>query len=202
MSATSRLLNRALLLVGGLVLVASGAATILTGAAAGWTRSWLPADPVTAALSPVRTWAATLPRTGGVPGAVTVTAAVATVLVILLVVFVLTRGGGRTRTVLRLQTEEGATSVDHDLPEAMLARALGERPDVFSARTSVYRVKGEPAIRLTMTVRRGADLARVLSAAELAVREWDAFAGREIPVIVHLADQRWRDRLRASARVR
>ena len=201
MSATSRLLNRALLLVGGLVLVASGAAAILTGAA-GWTRSWLPADSVTAALSPIRTWAATLPRTFGVPGAVSVTAAVATLLVILLVVFVITRGGGRTRTVLRLQTDEGATSVDHDLPEAMLARALGERPDVFSARTSVYRVKGEPAIRLTMTMRRGADLARVLSAAELAVREWDTFAGREIPVIVHLADQRWRDRLRASARVR
>jgi hypothetical protein len=201
-SSTGRVLNRGLLLFCGLLLAAAGAAAILTGTPSGWAGSVLPADAVGTAASQVRASATNLPEVGGVPGAVVVGLAVAVLLTILLVVFLCTRGARRTTTVLDLDSEDGRVRVDRNVADAVLTGALGERTDVLSARTGVYRVKGAPAISLVLTVRRGADLSRVLSAAEDALHEWDALAGVRVPVMVHLSDRGWLDGLRSSTRVR
>ncbi|WP_369374154.1 hypothetical protein AB1046_08165 [Promicromonospora sp. Populi] len=202
MSSTSRVLNRGLLLVCGLLLAAAGAAAILAGMPARWTSSVLPAELVGTARSRLSAAAAGLPEVGGAPGAVVVGLAAAAVLAVLLVVFVCTRGARRTAAVLDLDSVGGRTRVAPDVADAVLAGPLGQRPDVLSARTGVYRVKGAPAISLVLTVRRGADLSRVLSAAEAALDEWDALAGVRVPVMVHLSDRSWLDGLRASVRVR
>jgi hypothetical protein len=73
---------------------------------------------------------------------------------------------------------------------------------VLSARTRVYRVRGTETIDLAVTVRRGADLARVLAATEQAVDAWDALAGVRVPIVVRLSDRSWSDGLRAPDRVR
>lgn len=202
MSSTSAVLNRGLLLLCGLLLGAAGAAAILAGAPPEYTGGWLSVEPADAALSQARAAAADLPAVGGAPGALIVVLCVAVLLTALLVVFVCTRRGGRAATVLDLRSSDGHIRVDPDVADALLAGTLGERPDVLSARTGVYRVKGVPAISLVVTVRRGADLARVLSAAEEALNEWDALAGVRVPVMVHLSDRSWLDGLRSSTRVR
>ncbi len=202
MTSTGRWLNRALLLVCGLLLLVGGAVAVLAGVrpqGAGW---WAPAEYAEPALDRSRTWVAGLPDVGGLSGAQAAALAVAVVLTVLLIVFLSTRGRGRTSTVVRLRADDGRTSVDQGVAGALLAGPLTERGDVLSARTSVYRVKGAPAICLAVIVRRGADLSQVLAAAERAVADWDSLAGVRVPVLVHLADQRWRDRPRTRTRVR
>ncbi|MGI5190887.1 hypothetical protein ACQEVI_22305 [Promicromonospora sp. CA-289599] len=202
MSSASRVLNRGLLLLCGLLLGVAGAAAILAGAPQGYTVGWLPVEPGAAAVAQARSAAADLPAVGGAPGALIVALSVAVLLTVLLVVFVCTRRSRRTATVLDLRSGDGHIRVDPNVADALLAGTLGERPDVLSARTAVYRVKGAPAISLVLTVRRGADLSRVLSAAEDALDEWDALAGVRVPVMVHLSDRSWLDGLRSAARVR
>ncbi|MFE7504142.1 hypothetical protein [Promicromonospora sp. NPDC057488] len=196
MTSTGRWLNRALLLVCGLLLLAGGAAAVLAGTRPGWLA---PAEP---GLERSRTWAASLPDVGGLSGVQAAALAAAIVLIVLLIVFLSTRGRGRTSTVVSLRADDGRTTVDQGVARALLAGPLTERADVLSARTSVYRVKGAPAICLAVIVRRGADLSRVLSAAERAVEDWDSLAGVRVPVLVHLADRRWRDNPRNRTRVR
>lgn len=202
MRSASRVLNRGLLLLCGLLLGVAGAAAILAGAPRSLTDGWPSMQPVGTALSQAWATAAGLPAVGGAPGALIVVLGAAVVLTGLLLVFVRTRRSRRAATVLDLRSDDGRVRVDPDVADALLAGTLGERPDVLSARTGVYRVGGAPAISLVLTVRRGADLARVLSAAEDALDEWDALAGVRVPVMVHLSDRSWLDGLRSSTRVR
>lgn len=200
MRSTSRVLNRGLLLLCGLLLAVGGATAILAGRPSWSASSWLPAEQAGAAASSARRWAAGLPDVGGVPGAAVGALAAAVLLTVLLVVFVSTRRRRRTLTVLHFDADDGHTTVDRSVAEALLSGVLSTRPDVLSARTSVHRVRGTEAIGVAVTVRRGADLARVLSAAEEAVGEWDELAGVRVPVLVHLSDRGWLDGLRSSTR--
>lgn len=200
MNATNRVLNRGLLLVVGIVLAAAGAALIIAAAAPVWFAPVANAADRIAREAMRPTVAVT--QGADAPVAAIVAAAVALVLSVLLVVFVATRGGGRTATVVRDEAGAGATEVDRSVAEAVLGGALRERSDVLSAGVASYRVKRSPAIRLAVRCRRGADVARVLRAAEAAVGEWDALAGTDVPVIVHVTDRRWTDRWRSATRVR
>ncbi|MFI9486697.1 hypothetical protein ACIG47_09925 [Promicromonospora sp. NPDC052451] len=201
MRSGSRVLNRALLLVCGLLLAAAGTAAVLTASAPGRS-GWTPPEPAPRWLAQARESAEGLPSVGGAPGATLVALGAALLLAVLLVVFVATRGRGGTTTVLRLAGQDGSTRVDRDVAAAMLSEVLAERPDVLGARTRVHRVRGVETIGLAVTVRRGADLSRVLTAAHEAVDTWDELAGVRIPVLVHLSDRSWLDGLRPAGRVR
>jgi hypothetical protein len=203
--SNSRVLNRGLLLLCGLLLAAAGMTAVLAGTPSWesrWTGPWSPPDLVGRGLSRAGETAATLPSVGGVPGGVLVGLGLAALLAALLIWFVCTRHRGGTTTVLRLEADGGHTAVDRNVAEALLSAELEERPDVLSARTRVYRVRGTETIDLAVTVRRGADLARVLAATEQAVDAWDALAGVRVPIVVRLSDRSWSDGLRAPDRVR
>ena len=191
MNATNRILNRALLLLVGLVLVAAGLAGVAVAVRPPW---------ATGVIDGAGRWLANVPAA---PPVIWATAGLAAaVLAVLLIAFVFTRGRGRTATVLRAKTAVGVTTVDRDVADAVLAGPLRSRPDVISAHTAVYCVKGAPAIRFAVTVRQGADLSRVLAAAGRSTADWDALAGRPIPILLHLTDRGWRDGLRSAVRVR
>lgn len=203
MNATNRILNRTLLLVVGLILAAVGAAMIFAAARPSWA-----SDAVNAAtgwtertVADMADWTVELSGAGAVPGALLVLLGIALVLIVLLIVFIATRGGGGTSTVVRVDAEDGSTEVDRDVADAVLAARLRARPDVLSARLSAYRVTGRPALKLTVTVRQGTVLSRTLRAAEDAVAEWDALAGTETPVVLHLVGRGWWDRWRSATRV-
>jgi hypothetical protein len=200
--SNSRVLNRGLLLLCGLILAGAGLAALLAGTPSRWTSSWSDPDLVGRGASRLEETAASLPSVGGVPGEVLVGLGLAALLAGLLIWFVCTRHRGGTTTVLRLDADGGRTAVDRNVAEALLSGELEERPDVLSARTRVYRVRGTETVDLAVTVRRGADLARVLAAAEEAVDAWDALAGVRVPVVVRLSDRSWLDGLRTADRVR
>lgn len=205
MNATNRVVNRLVLFLAGVVLLAAGAAALLAGLlAAGvlppWAQGVLPV--VSTAGSSFASSTVEIVGVGTVQVAPLIAGAVVLVLTVLLLVFLFTRGRGRANSVLEVDAREGCTIVDRNVADAILTAPLTARPDVLSARVGAYRVRRTRAIVLAITVQPGASLGAVLSAAETAVRDWDELLGTRIPIMVHLSDRRWRDALRPRARVR
>lgn len=204
MNSTNRVLNRVLLFLGGIILIVGGAAALLWIIRPAWAVDTIDTARAQAQALITEWTAATVPVAGAgdIPIAVLVAFVIAIVLVILLLTFVFSRGGGTSREVHAVTSPTGSTKVDRNVVDALLTEPLAARGDVLSARTSVYEVKGEHTVRLAVTVRQGARLSEVLSAAERAVSEWDLLLGSETPVLIHLTDRSWADRLRSTARVR
>ncbi|MDO5053167.1 MAG: hypothetical protein Q4E05_09805 [Pseudoclavibacter sp.] len=203
MNASNRFANRMLLLLAGLVLIALAGLALLHLAEPLRTQPW--AAQLLAALGGFGQWAVTpleLPLAGRIAPILLLVPLASLLLIVLLAVFVATRGGGRISSVLHRKSPAGRTLVNRDVAQGLLADPLGERRDVISARTRSYRVKGAPALMLDITVRRGADLGRVLAAAEDAVREWDGLLGARVPMVIHFSDRGMLDGMRSSTRAR
>ncbi|WP_101847260.1 hypothetical protein [Zhihengliuella sp. ISTPL4] len=205
MTSAGTAANRTVLLGGGVLLLGAGTALLaagLRGAGA------LPAT-VEDALAPADgivawsgAWGLDLPGTGFVPLWAIVEIAVALLLVVLLVAFLLTRRSRRERTVLRLPGERGATAVDRSVAEELLAAPLAERADVLAARVTSRKVGLGIALGLAVTPRSGAALGALLAAVDHVVQEWDALSGTRLPLVVHIADRGWRELFRSRQRMR
>lgn len=203
MNATNRILNRGVLLIVGLVLAAGGALAVVAGVRPGWAAPLLD-DAASAAgglLGRLGDWRVGVEGGASAPGALIVLLGAGLLCGILALVFLCTRGGGRTAEVLRAESGRGTTAVDRNVADAVLTGVVDERRDVLAVRSAAYRVGGSPALALTVSTRRGAALDAVIAAAETAVQDWDALSGWRSPVLVHLADPRWRDAWRSRARV-
>lgn len=204
MNATNRFLNRALLLVIGCVLAAGGAALILAAMRPPWASELLGfgAHLLRRGESAIEGWTggAFLSSDGTVPAVIALVALL--ILLALCIAFITTRGGGRSATVVRVDSTQGSTQIDRSIAEAVVAGQLRERADVLSASSASFRVRRAPALIISLRVRQRAELPRVLAAAERAMADWDQLAGSEVPIVVHLAGRTWLDRWRAATRVR
>jgi len=199
-NSTNRILNRAVLLIGGVLFAAVGLVALL------WV--WRPAT-VEPALAVVERSLddALHGQTAAVfgsdiPVVLLAASAAALILAVALIIFVFARGRGGVHEVARIRADDGRTDVDRNVVDAVLSGALTARPDVLSARTGVFRVKGVRTVRLAVTVRQGASLGDVLAAAERVIRDWDSLLGGETPILIHLTDRGWLGRYRSAARVR
>lgn len=158
MNATNRFVNRSVLFLVGAALLIAGAVALAAGVlSAGDPPAWVrrPAAEVAAAWESVdnRTWQ--VMGIGPVPMPLLFAAAAALVLTVLLVVFLISRRRGRSKTVLDVHTATGRTTVDRNVVDAVLTEPLIRRPDVLSARTGTYRVGQTRAVELAVTVRPG-----------------------------------------------
>jgi phage tail tape-measure protein len=196
--------NRLVLLLAAALLCAAGAWAIAAGIGASWADDAVArlGSAARTALAPLEGWRWQWPNGAVVTGPVAAGLVLALVVAIAAVAFVATRGGGRTSDVLRAGGPRGVTTVDRSVADAVISQPLAQRPEVLSAHTGAYRVRRTPTLAVTVTVRRGARLDAVVAAAQSAVHEWDALAGNSTPVLLHLADPRWRDAFRSRARVR
>lgn len=188
MTSTSRILNRIVLVLGGLVLLAAAAAGLLVVVSTPLRDA--ARDALAAAVGAFGPEASVdlsgIGMSARAPIAALAAVGAGLVAIVLLLVFVCTRGKGRTRTVLRTGGGEGTTSVDVDVAAAVLADALADAPDVQSARVRAYRVRRAPALHLAITPRGGADLGHLLHDAHRAVARWDELSGERMPVLVHV----------------
>jgi hypothetical protein len=186
MNATNRALNRLLVLVVGLVLLAAGGA-VAVGALlpdVQQTVSGAASDasgPTSDALS------------GGQPWILWVVAVACLVLIALLVWFALRQGGGRTGTLLELSEGKGAGSptgghlvVDAKVAEQMLEEALSDTAGIVSVDVTAFRVKRQTVLRVTANARKGASPLDVRKAVDRAIEAWDALLGTETPVVVQI----------------
>ena len=199
MTSSSRILNRAVLLVAGLLALAGGLLAARPLLPEGFvTTWWRPVQRAIAdALSTVSSWQ--LPW-GASDAARIVAAGAGLVIAVAMIAFLTTRRRRRTRTMLAFADGTGTTSVDETIADAVLTDPLRRRGDVLSSRIKGYRIRGRTALHLSVVPRSGADLSALLAETERAVAGWDALSGTRAPVVVHFADRAGFDRLRSPTR--
>jgi len=200
MTTTNRFLNRLLLLLVGLVLLAVGGA-VAVGALlpdVQQTVSTAAEDasgPASDALS------------GSQPWILWVTAAVALVLILLLLRFIVRQGRGRTSTLLRVSAGSGGSTptggtltLDAKVAEQVLEEALTRDPGIVSVDVSAFDIRHRRVLRITAHTRRGVSPMQTRRTVDTAVRRWDAVLGEETPVVVQIVSG-LRSRMSSASRV-
>src|SRR5947208_16314137 len=108
--------------------------------------------------------------------------AVALILVVLLIVFIVRQGRGHTpRLVDDHVGSSSRTLIELAAPRTLLTEHLKQRPDFIAARVSAYEVDHAPMLKITAQCRRGtspADAARAITDALHAV---DRILGTSTP---------------------
>lgn len=166
MTRSNRTLNRILLALVGLGLLAAAAVLIV---------GLLPAAGIEPGVE------IAIPRAIEAPVLWTV-AVGAAVLALLALAWILTRGRGGTRTAVT----RGDLAIDVHVVEELLRDALSSDPDVVAVSASGHRLRGSTAVRLRIDARRGADLVRLRDRLRRAVDDLDGALGTRIPLLVHI----------------
>lgn len=212
MIATSRILNRAILMVVGVVVLACGLAAIGLVTLPEFRRSWA------SVAAPFHNWlsdqASATPLGDTRHSSLWIAVAAVCVLVMALGLwFVLSRGRGRTSTALLRPSGDaaggvgaggtdaaGTIAVDAAVVEQAITATLAERHELLAVHVNAYRVRRQRALKVSVITRRGADPTRVATYVEEAVRGWDTVLGAELPVLIEIGAD-IRSRIRSTARV-
>ena len=187
MNNTNRALNRSVILVTGLVLLA---VAVLLG---------LLATQVTLRDA----WASVTERVGGTVADWLQSTPLGNtrhswiwiiVLALLLAVvglwlsFILRQGRGHSGHLISEQTSDwGTTQVDSAVAEQALQNALGAHAEFLSTRVSTYRVSRDAVLKVSVTCRRGTSPADVVLVVEQALLALDELLGRRIPALLQIS---------------
>ena len=162
MTRSNRIMNRLILLVLGLVMIAAAAYVV------GARPLGLPdiPKPSVAAL-----WAI-------VGGAV--------VVIVLSLIWIFSRGRGRIRHLIEAQSPDGSVTIDAHLVADLVGDALADQPDVVGVSSTGFRMRGRSVLSLRVTARRGADLARVIREVDTAVDQLDGVLEQQLPILLQV----------------
>ena len=193
MNNTNRALNRFGVFVFGLVLVAVGTAAALAVAVPDWFDGWKAASSAVEEQSP-RVIRTTTVEVLGQSWLLALIPAICILLIVLLIVFIVRQGNGRTAVLLTESVTppadhpaaDGSVTVDAKVAERAIQHALDEYPALVSSTVSTYRVGRVPALKITANVRRGVSPRVVRAFIDETVVAWDAVLGREVPVLIQL----------------
>jgi hypothetical protein len=188
MNSTPALLNRVLIGILGLKLLAVGLLLILLAtvpAVASWWHSW--SGSVWSGINQ----AFNSTRFPGRPESWLwiVVAFALLVLIGLMVAWIAQQGKGRSNLLVAEfdpGTVAGDVRIGGGVAEQALKQALAERPDLAGATVATYEVRGAPALKVRLQPRQG--VAPHLLAAEVAalVDALDTVVGKRTPVLIHI----------------
>lgn len=188
MNRTPRALNRILLGLLGLVLIALGGGLLwisFDGAAA---RRWQAFAPD--ALDSLYEFGARTGMPGQSQSWFWALLSLATVVaIVLLILWAAAQGRGRTGTLVSDYDDDGApgrVAISSAVAEQALRSALQEDPEVAAAAVSTYDVRGGSALRIRITARPGAAPHLVAADATRLVEALDVALGRETPVLISI----------------
>lgn len=203
MNNTPRLLNRILIGVLGITLLASGALLALLAdvpAVTIWWRDW--------AGGAWGVWRGLFERTR-FPGSQDSWLWLAVAVVLLLVIGAMVawlsqQGKGRANLLVAEEDPgdvPGNVRIGGGVAEQALRAALADRPDLAGASVATYEIRGEPALKIRVQPRQG--VAPHILAAELSalVEALDAVIGKRTPVLIHIGSGA-RSRFGRAERVR
>jgi hypothetical protein len=189
MNSTPRLLNRVLIGILGLVLLAAGILLMLlaTVPAVGvWWQAWSGG-----------VWASASQLLGATrfPGRQEswlwiVLALVLILLIGLMVAWVAQQGKGRSDLLLAAEDPGGVPGdvrIGSGVAEQSLKEAFAERPDLAGTTVTTFDIRGEPALRIRLHPRPGVAPHLLVADAAALVSALDRVVGRETPVLVHIA---------------
>lgn len=188
MNSTPSLLNRVLIGILGLKLLAVGLLLILLAtvpAIASWWHSW--SGSVWRGINQ----AFNSTRFPGRPESWLwiVVALALLVLIGLMVAWIAQQGKGRSNLLVAEYdpgTVAGDVRIGGGVAEQALKHALAERPDLAGATVATYEVRGTPALKVRLQPRQG--VAPHILAAEVAalVDALDTVVGKGTPVLIHI----------------
>ncbi|MEC5179587.1 hypothetical protein [Arthrobacter sp. CG_A4] len=187
MSGTHRGLNRLLLGLLGLFLVAAGALTAAAGLnpdiAAGWTATGanLLAD-ITTGLA-----GAPIPGTS-ISWWTIATLVLALVLMVLLVGWIVSQGGGRSNRASHREDPEqtGTTTVGTSLVSAAVRDATRGDDRIIAATVTTWKVKRTDGIKLALQARKGVSPRDLAEAGEELIAGLDNLLGDQGPVLIRI----------------
>ncbi|TBN58201.1 hypothetical protein EYE40_12815 [Glaciihabitans arcticus] len=116
-----------------------------------------------------------------------VVASIGLLVIVLSICWIVTRGGGATRTLATAPDDEGAGSIEARVAADLVAADLERVPDIVDVSARAFRVRGETVLELVVTTRRSADLRLVVDSVGRAVAALDVLLATEIPVLLHVA---------------
>lgn len=186
MSNTNRALNRILLALTGLALLAAGAATAAAGFMPGVAGEWAAAG---SSLSDhARTALAAAPLPGPARSWWAVAGVAALVLAAgLCVAWLASQGGGRTPRLARdVDGGQGATVVDAGLVAAAVSDALAGNHLVLGSAVTAWESRRGTGLRLRLQARKGASPRELADTADELIRGIDAVLGHPVPVLVRI----------------
>jgi hypothetical protein len=188
MNSTPTLLNRILIALLGLMLIAVGALLMLLAAVpavASWWHSWSPGvwNQVNQAFNATR-----FPGRGESWLWIVVALALL-VLIGLMVAWVAQQGKGRAN-LLAFEYDPGEVPGDvrigGGVAEQALKHALANRPDLAGATVTTYDVKGSPALKVRLLPRQGVAPHLLADEVYALVAALEQVVGKRIPVLIHI----------------
>lgn len=187
MNRTPRLLNRLILALGGVILLAIGAGMIALASVPEARSLW--SGPAADTLDGVAEfWAGAPESTPGHSVWWLAVIAAAVVLVALALVVVTRQGRGRTGQLLRRTGDglDGGVEFDVAVAEEALEAALKPRPEIVSVHVTGYRVGDATQLRIDVAPRPGSAPDAIADLVEARLRDWDAALGAELPALISL----------------
>lgn len=183
MNSTNRGLNRLLILVVGLLLIAAGGVAIVLAAVPSVTSQWRSTSKQLAAGA--QPWVAD-PTIGKASLLVLGVALVALVLILLLIAFIARQGHGRSAAALQQHDGTTSTRIDLAIPRALLEEHLARRDEIAGVRISAYEVRGTPMLKITARCRRGVSPAVVAELIGRSIDDLERIVGTDVPAFVQL----------------
>lgn len=200
MTSTNRFLNRLFAFLIGAILLIAGAA-LAVGAL------WPDVQQTVSQAATDAVAPATDALSGGIPWILWVVAAGALLLIVLLVVFMLQQGRGRTGTLLdvsegsdRGRPTGGHVIIDAGVASTVIGEALSAEPGIVSTDVSAFRVRRQNVLRITANARRGASPVELRRTIDRVVEQWDSLLGEPVPVVIQIVGG-VRSRLSAETRL-
>lgn len=202
MRSTPRGLNRVLLALIGLVLLAAGVLVALAGFSADVSQQWL--------VVAHRLWDDTValvrsaPMPGGQASWLSLAVLVALIaVVILMLVWIFSQGGGRTNQ-MAIGFHDGALPGRTRLRTSLVADAVEQAVEgdeqVLSSQVSSWRSAHGDGLNIRLQVRKGVWLSDTLATARDLVTGLDRLTGTKVPVLVRISSGT-RTRLSRTERV-
>ncbi|MGO4805909.1 hypothetical protein AB4089_12350 [Arthrobacter sp. 2MCAF15] len=186
MNHTNRALNRILLALAGLGLLAAGTATAAAGILPDVAAAWA------ATGSTLMDWPGHLFSAAPLPGPARSWWAVAGVAALILaaglsIAWLASQGGGRTTHVGREEDSgRGTTVIEAGLVSAAVKQALASNRQVLGTSVSAWHTKGGTGLRLGLQARQGASPREIADTADELVRGIDTLLGHPLPVLVRI----------------
>jgi len=187
MNNTNRGLNRTLIMVVGLVLLAAGALVLALSFVPAFGERWSDTAPqVSSSVSGVL-----VDTPLGDTGSSWLWIGVIVVLLVvaaLLVAFIARQGRGHTRRLLtQPSTDNGSTVVESAVAEQLMTQSLADRPELVSSHVSTYRVRGASVLKISVTCRRGVSPTDVTTIINQRLRALDGLVGTEVPALIQIS---------------
>lgn len=189
MNATNRGVNRVVLFVVGVVLLA-------VGGAAATAVLWPPAGEIwQTGLSTAVTWMLEAESASRISEATTASWLALALLGILLLIVVIAvtviarLGGGRSSTVIREEAGDGAqgsVTIRPDFASDAITHSLASREEILSSRVNASRVRGVDVLHVSITPRQSMSPVDVAETATTLVDNLATLTDRETPTLVSI----------------